>query len=99
MHLEVVDLKMVPSSSRMCAHGEQTNSFFQEIPTIQVRCDFKNGGEWTVILRRNANVTEQVSFDHPWADYERGFGDLNTEFWYGLCNMHCLLQTEVTETR
>ena len=77
--------------------GEQTNSFFQDIPTTQARCNFEDGGGWTVILRRNANVTEKVSFDRPWADYERGFGDLSTEFWYGLRNMHCLTNQEQVE--
>ena len=76
--------------------GEQTNSFFKEVPKTQARCDFQNGGGWIVILRRNANVT-RVSFNRPWADYERGFGDLNTEFWYGLRNMHCLTKREEVE--
>ena len=44
----------------------------------------------------NANVTH-VSFNHSWADYERGFGDLNTEFWYGLRNIHCLTEREEVE--
>ena len=38
-----------------------------------------------------------VSFNHPWADYEGGFGDLNTEFWYGLRNIHCLTEREEVE--
>ena len=76
--------------------GGQTNSFFKEVPKTRARCDFQNGGGWIVILRRNANVT-RVSFDHPWADYERGFGDLNTEFWYGLHNIHCLTEREEVE--
>ena len=38
-----------------------------------------------------------VSFNRPWADYERGFGDLNTEFWYGLRNIHCLTEREEVE--
>ena len=76
--------------------GEQTNSFFKEVPKTQARCDFQNGGGWTVILRRNANVTH-VSFNRLWADYERGFGDLSTEFWYGLRNIHCLTKREEVE--
>ena len=38
-----------------------------------------------------------VNFNHLWADYERGFGDLNTEFWYGLRNIHCLTEREEVE--
>ena len=33
-----------------------------------------------------------VDFNKNWADYEEGFGNLNTEFWYGLAAMHCLTQ-------
>ena len=77
--------------------GENTNSFFKDIPKTQARCDFEDGGGWMVILRRNANVTQKVNFVLPWADYERGFGDLNTEFWYGLHNIHCLTNQEEVE--
>ena len=42
-------------------------------------------------------MPQQVSFNHPWSDYERGFGDLNTEFWYGLRNIHCLTEREKVE--
>ena len=77
--------------------GEQTNSFFKEVPTTQARCHFQNGGGWMVILRRQKNATQQVSFNRLWTDYERGFGDLNTEFWYGLRNMHCLTNREEVE--
>ena len=77
--------------------GENTNSFFKDIPITQARCDFEDGGGWTVILRRNKDVSEQVDFNLPWTDYERGFGDLNTEFWYGLRNIHCLTNQEEVE--
>ena len=58
--------------------GGQTNSFFKEVPKTQARCDFENGGGWIVILRRKKDVPQQVNFTRLWADYERGFGDLNT---------------------
>ena len=77
--------------------GEQSNTFFKEVPKTQARCDFRNGGGWTVILRRQRNAPQQVTFNRPWADYERGFGDLNTEFWYGLRNIHCLTEREEVE--
>ena len=31
-----------------------------------------------------------MNFARSWDDYENGFGDLNTEFWLGLRNIHCL---------
>ena len=75
----------------------QTNSFFKEILKTQARCDFENGGGWMIILRRMKDVPQQENFDRPWTDYEKGFGDLNTEFWYGLRNMHCLTEREEME--
>ena len=46
-------------------HEEQTNKFFTGgIPTTQARCDFEDGGGWLVILRRKADVQQQVSFNH-----------------------------------
>ena len=53
-----------------------------------------NGG-WTVIFRRNVFVRPRVNFNKNWNDYENGFGDLETEFWYGLKEMHCLTQANV----
>ena len=71
--------------------GKQINKFFTGgIPTTQVRRDFEDGGEWLVILSRKADVQQQVSFNHWWDNYEWVFRDLNTEFWYGLCNIYCL---------
>ena len=52
-------------------------------------------GGWLVILRRDASVSSPVSFDRSWIDYETGFGDLETEFWYGLREIHCLTQEDV----
>ena len=50
--------------------GEQTNSFFKEIPKTRARCDFQNEGGWIVILRRKRDVPQQVNFHRPWDDYE-----------------------------
>lgn len=54
-----------------------------------------NNGGWTVIFRRHALVRPRVNFNKNWNDYENGFGDLETEFWYGLKEMHCLAQENV----
>ena len=44
-------------------------------------------------------VDGSVDFNRPWSDYEKGFGDLNGEFWYGLRNINCLTQTGQWELR
>jgi len=55
-----------------------------------------NGG-WIVILRSKKD--NLVNFNKNWADYEEGFGDLNTEFWYGLENIHFLTKNGKWEMR
>ena len=61
-------------------------------------CDMvTEGGGWIVIQRNKRGST--VSFDRKWTDYEKGFGDLNTEFWYGLEEIHCLTQRGQWEMR
>ena len=54
-------------------------------------------GGWTVIQRNKKKSL--VDFNKNWIDYEEGFGDLNTEFWYGLAAMHCLTQRGQWEMR
>ena len=59
--------------------------------TTSVYCDTQTSdGGWIVVQRRKDG---SVDFNRPWNDYEKGFGDLNGEFWYGLKSMHCLTQT------
>ena len=86
--------KNIYSIPEVC--GKDTNSFIDDISTTRARCDFKNGGGWIVILRRNASLTHE-NFSRSWDDYERGFGDMNGEFWYGLRNIHCLTTREDVE--
>ena len=65
--------------------------------TTSAFCDTKTAdGGWTVIQRRKDG---SVDFNRTWSDYEKGFGDLNGEFWFGLKNMHCLTQTGKWELR
>ena len=65
---------------------------------IDVYCDMNttNGG-W-IVIQRNKRYN-LVDFNRNWTDYEEGFGDLNTEFWYGLENLHFLLQNKIWEMR
>ena len=53
-------------------------------------------GGWTVIQRR---VDGSENFNRPWSDYEKGFGNLNGEFWYGLKAINCLTQAGQWEFR
>ena len=70
---------------------QDSRPFLLTPPVMQARCDMEtDGGGWMVILRRKSDVSPQVNFNRTWTDYENGFGDLNTEFWYGLRNIHCL---------
>ena len=66
--------------------------------SVNVYCDMvtKDGG-WIVIQRNKKNSL--VNFNKNWTDYEKGFGDINTEFWYGLESMHCLTQRGQWEMR
>ena len=80
--------------SHVC--GDKPHVFHTSIPALQARCG--NGG-WTVILRRKANVSQQVNFTRTWNEYKHGFGDLNTEFWYGLRNIHCLTTRQQVDLR
>ena len=59
--------------------------------SMHVKCDMDtDGGGWTVILCRRKNINVHVDFNRTWDEYEEGFGNLNTEFWIGLRNIHCL---------
>ena len=61
-------------------------------------CDMvTDRGGWIVIQRNKKSSI--VNFNRQWVDYEKGFGDLNTEFWYGLEELHCLTQRGQWEMR
>ena len=83
----------------VCSTGQQPFlSHTQSITVLQARCDLKtDDGGWLVIMRRKSDVSPLVNFERTWVEYEHGFGDLNTEFWYGLKNIHCLTQRDDVE--
>ena len=75
--------------------GGKVHAFHDNVLTQQAHCNMEdNDGGWTVILRRKLDVSKRVNFTRSWDEYVHGFGDLNTEFWYGLRNIHCLTTRE-----
>ena len=66
-----------------CSDNEQFNN-----GRLTVNCDMDtDGGGWTVIQRRNADL-DRVNFTRSWEDYDNFFGDLDGEFWIGLKNIY-----------
>ena len=55
------------------------------------------GGGWIVIQRNKWGSL--VDFNKNWNEYEEGFGDLHTEFWYELENIHHLTKNGKWEMR
>uniref|UniRef100_A0A1I8Q0X2 Fibrinogen C-terminal domain-containing protein n=1 Tax=Stomoxys calcitrans TaxID=35570 RepID=A0A1I8Q0X2_STOCA len=53
-----------------------------------VECDVHTeGGDWTVIQRRQDG---SIDFYRPWAEYKKGFGDIDGEFFIGLDKLHAM---------
>lgn len=56
---------------------------------FNVFCEMSSEGGSTVIQRR---VDGSVDFDQMWEKFEKGFGDLEKDFWLGLEKIHSLTQ-------
>ena len=78
-----------------CAGG---NALFSS-SKLTVYCDMEtDGGGWIVIQRRDACMG-RVSFAKNFSEYEKGFGDLNGEFWLGLKNIYELTNQDNVELK
>ena len=80
----------------MYKSGEKISGVYTIDPdgagAFDVFCDQKTaGGGWTVFQKR---LDGSVDFYRGWADYKRGFGNLNGEFWLGLDKIHRLTKTK-----
>ena len=49
-------------------------------------------GGWMVVQRRQ---TRTFPFNRRWAEYEKGFGNLSSDFWFGLKSLYCLTSKEM----
>ncbi|XP_049583073.1 angiopoietin-related protein 3 [Syngnathus scovelli] len=56
---------------------------------FNVYCEMGSDGGSTVIQRR---ADGSVDFDQTWQKYEKGFGDLEKDFWLGLKKIHSILK-------
>ncbi|KAJ3664184.1 hypothetical protein Zmor_008373 [Zophobas morio] len=62
---------------------------------IKVLCELKKrGGGWAYILNR---FDGSQNFDFDLEEYKQGFGNLSSEFWLGLDNIHYLTGYEISE--
>ena len=83
---------------KSCIVPCEVSSFTTVLVNTTGYCDMTtDSGGWIVIQRNKRNSS--VSFRRNWADYEKGFGNLDTEFWYGLATVHCLTQKGQWEMR
>ena len=83
------DCSCLHKRSPYLSSGSHTISF-PGIGLVPVYCDMEaDGGGWTVFQRRKNG---SVDFNRGWNEYERGFGDVEGDYWLGLTSLHQLLQ-------
>ena len=75
---------------RKCIPSCEKTSPFTTV-TSDVFCNMHDSGGGWIVIQRN-EVKSEMNFNKNWSDYEEGFGDLHSHFWYGLKSIHCLTQ-------
>ncbi|XP_071126770.1 fibrinogen-like protein A [Mytilus edulis] len=64
---------------------------------LKVYCDMStDGGGWSIIQRHYDGT---VDFQRKWAEYEKGFGNVEGEYWLGNKHIHHLTSNEKYELR
>ncbi|KAL6108272.1 angptl3 [Pungitius sinensis] len=89
--LDVNDLSM--DCSELFNKGETNSGIYVIKPNqsepFNAYCEMGSDGGSTVIQRR---ADDLVDFDKTWEEYERGFGDLEKDFWLGLKKIQSFTQ-------
>ncbi|KAM6939018.1 angiopoietin-related protein 3 isoform 1-T1 [Lycodopsis pacificus] len=92
--LDVNDLPV--DCSELFNKGETKSGLYVIKPNqsepFNVYCEMGSDGGSTVIQRR---ADDSVDFDKTWEEYEKGFGDLEKDFWLGLKKIHSFTQQGV----
>ncbi|KAM4677629.1 angiopoietin-related protein 5-like isoform 2-T2 [Discoglossus pictus] len=60
--------------------------------SFMVFCDMRADGGWTLIQKHDGQ--DGLSFSRTWAEYKLGFGNISSEHWLGLDNIHALTNQE-----
>ncbi|KAM6962427.1 angiopoietin-related protein 3 [Aplochiton taeniatus] len=85
------DANLPADCSEMFNRGERSSGVYSIKPNqsepFNVYCEMTSDGGSTVIQRREDGT---VDFDQTWEKYDKGFGDLEREFWLGLKKIHSL---------
>nr|XP_009859829.1 ficolin-1-A-like [Ciona intestinalis] len=83
-------------------HGGYTSNGTYEVllpngKALNVSCYMEPGsGGWTFVQRRKNG---SVDFYQDWANYTKGFGNLDGDFWLGLENLHLLTKDNKSAAR
>ncbi|XP_044315348.1 angiopoietin-related protein 6-like [Drosophila rhopaloa] len=83
-----------------CAESRNSSKLLVRVPSystypFEVTCDQEShGGGWTTVLRRNDGSQD---FFLEWKDYQKGFGQLDNEFFIGLDKLHAMTSSEPHE--
>ena len=94
-HKVSIDIVRITACDCSCLHKWfphlSSGSFaFPGIGLVPVYFDMEtDGGGWTVFQRRKDG---SVDFNRGWNEYERGFGNIDGDYWLGLASLHQLLQ-------
>ncbi|XP_061696352.1 angiopoietin-related protein 4 [Syngnathoides biaculeatus] len=84
-------VEMASDCHELFLRGESTSGVYtiqpDNIEPFKVFCEMTADGGWTVVQNRQDG---SVDFDQLWSAYEKGFGNLNGEFWLGLEKIHSI---------